>query len=149
MKAERIQSDLVTAMKERDEATTAVLRLLKSGLGNEKIKLGHELTDDEVLKVLQREAKQRRDSIEAYTQGGRVDLADAEKAELEIIVGYLPQQLSEEEVGKLVDQAIAETGAADVGQMGIVIGKVMAQASGQADGATVSRLVKARLSQPS
>lgn len=142
---ETIKTDAMKAMKEQDSARTAVLRLLISGFKNEEIKLGHELSEEETVKVLQKEAKQRRDSIEAYSKANRPELAEAEQAELEIITSYLPQQMSEEEIGKIVDQVIAETGATDTSQMGTVIGAAMKQIAGKADGASVSKVVRQKL----
>ena len=143
---EKIQSDLVAAMKGQDQARTAVLRLLKSALKNEQIKVQRELSADDELKVLQREAKQRRDSIEAYKQGDRLDLAELEQAELDLIMQYLPQPLSEAELKVVIDQVIAQTGAQGLSQMGQVIGQVMSMVSGKADGGMVSQLVRSRLS---
>ncbi len=143
---QQIDQDMIAAMKEGVAARTAVLRLLKASFKNEQIKLGHELSDDEALKVVQREAKQRKDSITQYQAANRTDLADAEKYELEVIESYLPEQMSEEEIGKIVDSIITETGASGMSEMGVVIGAVMKQVAGRADGTTVSRLVKERLS---
>jgi uncharacterized protein len=142
---ERIESDLSTAMKEGHSADVAVLRLLKNSLKNEQIKLGHELSDDETLKVLQREAKQRRDSIEAYRQANRADMAEAEEGELAVISNYLPEQMEEAELAGIVESVIAETGATGKSQMGQVIGLVMKRVAGRADGAAVSNLVARRL----
>lgn len=142
---EQLESDVKTAMKEGAAARVAVLRLLVASLKNERIKLGHDLTNDEAIKVLQREAKQRKDSIEAYTNGGRSELAQAEQAELEIIDSYLPQQLSEAELAQLVDQAIKDLNVTGIDQIGIVIGAVMKLAAGKADGGRVSALVRAKL----
>ncbi len=125
-------------------ARTAVLRLIKSSLKNEQIKLGHELTEAEALKVVQREAKQRKDSIAQYAQGGRTDLAESEQHELTIIESYLPQQMSEAELTALVDAVIAET-SANATQMGMVIGAVLQRAEGRADGTAVSQLVRQKL----
>jgi uncharacterized protein YqeY len=141
----RIDEDMKTAMREGSTEHVSTLRLLKSSLKNEQIKVMHDLSEDEQLKVLQREAKQRRDSISAYVDGGRDDLANAEKAELAIITGYLPKQLSDDELSKIVDAAIAETGATSMAQMGQVIGAVMKQTAGRAEGGAVSRLVKQKL----
>jgi uncharacterized protein YqeY len=142
----QIDQDLTTSMKEGMADRTAVLRLLKSSLKNEQIKLGHELSEEEALKVVQREAKQRKDSIAQYQQGGRNDLVDAEQGELTLIEAYLPAQMSEEELSQLVNKVIADTNATGVAQMGVVIGAVLKQAAGQADGAAVSRLVRQKLS---
>lgn len=141
----QIDQDLATSMKEGMVARTSVLRLLKASMQNEQIKLGHELSAGEMLKVLQREAKQRRDSIEQYRAGGRDDLADLEQHELDVITAYLPTQMSADEIGVVVDEVIADLGAEGQSQMGIVIGAVMKQLEGKADGATVSQVVRSRL----
>ncbi len=143
---EKIEQDLKAAMQAGNSDKVAVLRLIKSGLHNQKINLGHDLSEPEELAVLEKEAKQRRDSIEAYESAGRQDLADPEKAELAIIEGYLPEKMSQADLEKLVDEAIAETGANSVAQMGQVISKVREKAAGQADGAAISAVVRAKLS---
>ena len=136
-----------TSMKAGDSERTGVLRLLRGALKNEEINLGHELSEDEAMKVMVREAKQRRDSIDAYMQAGRDDLIAQEELELAVISGYLPKALTEDELMKIVDEVVAETGATDMRQMGQVIGAVMARVGASADGGNVSRLVKARLGQ--
>lgn len=140
---DQLTSDMGAAMKSGQSERVATLRLLRSAMSNERIKVGHELNDDEALKVLQREAKQRRDSIDQYQTAGRAELAEKEQAELELIETYLPQPLSEDELRGMVDAAVAELG--DGAQMGAVIGKVMVQAGARADGGSVSRLVRERL----
>jgi uncharacterized protein YqeY len=142
----QIDQDLATSMKEGLAARTSVLRLLKSSLKNEQIKLGHDLSEAEVLKVLQREAKQRKDSITQYQAGGRTDLAEAEQQELDTIENYLPSQMSEAELATLIDSVITETKATDKTQMGVVIGAVLQRAEGRADGNAVSQLVRQKLS---
>lgn len=142
---EKIDSDLVTAMKERVVSRVSVLRMLKSSIKNEQIKLGHELSDDEVMAVLKREAKQRRDSIEQFDKAGRDDLSSAERMELEVVKSYLPEQLSEEELKKTVDEIVQETGASSPAEMGVVIGAVLKKVGGRADGSAVARIVKERL----
>lgn len=143
---QRVSADLTTAMKAHEAATVATLRLVVSALKNEKIVKQHELTDDEVLTVLAREAKKRKESITSYTAGGRAELAAQEQAELEIIQRYLPQAASPEEVKRVVQ----EVAAAHVGRpFGVVMGKVMAQLKGRADGALVQQLVKEQLAQTS
>ena len=141
----QINQDLAVSMKKGATAHIATLRLVKNALQNEQIKLGHELSDDEALKVMQREAKQRRESIEQYRAGGRTDLVDSEQQELAIIETYLPQRLGPKELEQLVDRAIADIGATTEAQMGAVIGAVMQQAHGRADGATVAQLVRQKL----
>jgi uncharacterized protein len=142
---DRINQDLAAAMREGASNRVETLRLIKNSIKNEQIKLGQEVDDLGAIKVLQREAKQRRDSIEAYQKGGRGDLAEVEDRELEVINSYLPRQLSEEELSVLVDETLTELGATDLSQMGAVIGNVVARAQGKADGAKVSRLVRERL----
>lgn len=142
---ETINQDLTAALKDKQADRLQVLRLLKTAFVNEKIKVGHELDEAEALKVVQREAKQRRDSITQYQSGGREDLAAAERAELAVIEEYLPQQLSQEELGRLIDQVVADLGATGPAQMGQVIGEVIKRAAGQTDGAAVSAAVRAKL----
>jgi uncharacterized protein YqeY len=142
---QQLDQDLAAAMREAVVSRVTVLRLLKSSLKNEQIKLGHELSEPEVMKVLQREAKQRRDSIKQYDEGGRQDLADSERHELEIIQAYLPQPMDEAELAQLVDVVVTEINATSVAEMGVVMGAVMQRTAGRADGGTVSRLVKQRL----
>jgi uncharacterized protein YqeY len=134
------------SLKAGDQERTGVIRLLRGAMKNEEIKTGHALSEDEALKVLQREAKQRRDSIEAFQAAGRTDLADKERTELAIVSEYLPQAMSEAELAKVVDEVVAEIGASGMAQMGQVMGAVMKRVGAQADGATVSRLVKEKLS---
>ena len=142
---EQLAADLATSMKAGEAERTGTLRLVRSSVMNEKIKLGHDLNDDEVMKVLQREAKQRRDSIEAYEKAERPELAAKERVELEFISSYLPQPLGEDELGKIVDEVIAAQGAADMSKMGAVIGAVMGKVGARAEGGTVSKLVRERL----
>ena len=140
-----IDSDLATAMKEHEASRVSVLRMLKSSIKNEEIKLGHELSDEEIMAVLKREAKQRRDSIEQFEKADRDDLASTEKTELETIKSYLPEQLTDEELIKVVDEVISETGASSPAEMGVVIGAVIKQVGSRADGSAVARIVKERL----
>jgi uncharacterized protein len=144
--AEQITQDMMESMKAGTAERTSTLRLLKSAMKNEEIKLGHPLSEDETLKLLQAQGKQRRDSIAAYEEAGRAELAAEEKAELEIISTYLPAALSEDELKALVATAITETGATEMKQMGMVIAAVMKQVAGKAEGGDVSRLVKEALS---
>ena len=143
---ESIKSDLVTAMKAKDSEKTSVLRLVQSAIKNKEIeKRPDPLTENDIQAVLKKLVKQRKDSIEQYTAAKRQDLADKEQSELEIIEGYLPEQLGEEQVKKFVEEAIAETGAASMKDMGKVMQAVMAKTQGNADNKLVSQLVKATL----
>jgi uncharacterized protein YqeY len=143
--SEQLTEDMKASMKAGDADRTGVLRLLRGALKNEEIKAGHPLDEAEMQKVLVREAKQRRDSIEAYTSAGRDDLAATEQRELGVIQTYLPQELSDEELAKMVDDAIASLNATDMKQLGAVMGLVMKQAGARADGGRVSRLVREKL----
>lgn len=131
------------AMKAKDEARVSTLRMLKAAMmkfevsGKEK----KDSTDEEVLQIIGKEVKQRKDSIDAYQKGGRGDLAAKEEVELKILQAYLPAQMEESELRKLITQVISQTGAQGKGDFGKVIGAVMAQVKGKAEGQTVSRLV--------
>ncbi len=142
---EKIEADLKAAMQAGETDKVAVLRLLKSALHNQKINLGHDLSDAEAIAALEKEAKQRKDSIEAYEKANRQDLADPEKAELKVIEDYLPEKMSEGDLSKIIDEVIAETGADSAAQMGQVIGKVREKTAGQADGAMIASLVRQKL----
>jgi uncharacterized protein YqeY len=142
---ERLDTDLKAAMKARDEMRLGVLRMLKSDLRYKQIELGHELSDEEALAVLSTAAKKRREAIGEYDRGGRQDLSDNEKAELEVISLYLPEQLSTEDLGKLIDKAIADSGAITMKDLGAVMQVLMPEIRGRADGKAVNALVKARL----
>lgn len=141
-----INDDFVAAMKAKNETEVSVFRLLKSALQNYQIAEKKELSDDEVIKVIQKEIKQRRDSIETYEAGDRAELAEKEKDEIEILKKYIPAQLSDEELGKIVQAAITQTGATTPADMGKVMGRVMPQVAGRADGGQVSSKVKELLS---
>ena len=145
MLREKIAEDMRSAMKARDQARVATLRMLMTSVKNVEVEKIHELSDDEVLEVVAREAKRRRESIEAFSKGGRADLVEKETAELGVLEAYLPARLTDDELAALVDKAIAETGASSPKQMGEVMKALMPQVRGRADGAQVSALVKARL----
>lgn len=140
----KIEEDFKTAMKARDESYQA-LSFLRAAIKQVEVDTRKELTDDDIISILKREVKKRKESISEYEKGGRTDLVEKETREMQVLQKYLPEQISEEELKKLIDEVISETGAIDIKQMGQVIGKVMEKARGRADGATVSRLVKAKL----
>jgi uncharacterized protein YqeY len=143
---EQIVADLTAAMKARDAARTSTLRMLKAAIVNRQIEKGGELEEEELIKLLRSQAKQRRDSVEQYEKGGRQDLADKELAEIAVIEGYLPQAASQEEIDKAVAEAIAETGATSAKEMGAVMKAVMPRLAGRnADGRAVSETVKKKL----
>jgi uncharacterized protein YqeY len=143
---ERIVNDLTAAMKARDAARTSTLRMVKASVMNREIEKGGELTEDEMTRALQSLVKQRRDSIEQYEQGGRAELADKERAEIAVIESYLPQAASVEEIEQAVVDAILETGATTMREMGAVMKAAQSRLAGRsADGRTMSEIVKARL----
>jgi hypothetical protein len=143
---ERIISDMTAAMKSRDAARTSTLRMVKAAVMNREIEKGGELTDEEMRGALQSLVKQRRDSVEQYEKGGRPELADKERAEIEVIEAYLPQAASSEEIEEAVNQAISETGATSIRDMGKVMKAAQARlAERSADGRVVSEIVKAKL----
>lgn len=149
MLKEKLQEELKQSMLAKDELKTSVLRLLLSSINyyeTNKGGAGYSATDEDVLSVIQTQVKQRKDSIEQYTKAGRTELADKEKAELEILQSYLPEQMSEGEVSKLVDEVVAQTGATSMADVGKVMGALMPKVKGKADGTLVSSLVKQKLS---
>ena len=144
-----IVSDMTAAMKARDKETVAALRMLKAAIQTEEVSGSkHELTDDEVLRVIEREVKKRRESAEMYAQNGRQELADAELAEAEVFARYQPEQLDDDAVKNLVAESVAEVAGADAPSMKIM-GQVMKvakeKAAGQVDGKRLSEAVKAAL----
>ena len=145
MLRDKIGDDMRAAMKARDQVRVTTLRMLMTSMKNAQVEAGHELDDDEVVAVIGKEAKRRRESIDAYTEANRSDLADKEAAELEILATYLPEQLDEAAIGELVDEAIAEVGATSAKEMGQVMKAVMPKVKGRADGSAVSAVVKAKL----
>jgi hypothetical protein len=145
MLREKIGAEMRDAMKARDQARVGALRMLMAAVKNAEVELRHELSDEEVLGVVTKEAKRRKESIEAFEKGGRDDLVAKESAELAVLEAYLPEQLGEEELARLVDEAIAETGASEQKDMGRVMKALMPKVKGRADGTAVSTLVKSRL----
>jgi len=145
---ERLQSDLAAAMKARDADTLSTLRMLKSALMEAKTRKARDavLTLEEEIEVLQRYVKKRRELIEELKRLGRTETIAREEHEIVVTQRYLPQSISEDELRAMVREAIAQTGATSARDMGKVIGAVMAQVKGRAEGATVSRLVKEALS---
>lgn len=138
---ERIQSDITTAMRSGDVLRRDTLRMAESALYNAEKRDRRELTDDEVAALIVREVKTRRESVEAFRKGGREDLAAKEESEIAILGAYLPEQLSEDEIAALVDEAVATTGAAGPRDMGKVMGWLSPKTRGRADGRVVSQMV--------
>lgn len=142
---DKLKADLVDAQKKQDTVAVSTLRFLLSGLYNAKIAKGGELSDDEVTGEIGREAKRHKESIVAYEAGGRQDLVEKEKAELAVLVKYLPEQLSGEGIGKIVDEVIGELGAGSGQDFGRVMSAVMAKVKGRAEGGEVSKVVREKL----
>ena len=146
MLKDKIEADLIHSLKNKDTARVSTLRFLKSAMQNLAIEKRKGLEDDDIIAVIKKQAKQRKDSIEGFRQGNRMDLVEKEEIELRMLEGYLPEELNRENIVLIVKQAIAESGAASIKEMGSVIKIVMAKAKGQADGSTVSAVVKEELS---
>lgn len=143
----QLKSDLTSAMKSRDELRASTLRMALTAITNEEVsgKSAKELTDGDVISVLTKEAKKRRESVTAYREAGRDELADREQAELEVLATYLPEQLTDEEVSVIIAAAIAETGADGPQAMGAVMKIVQPKTAGRADGGRVAGEVKRQL----
>ncbi|SMP17938.1 hypothetical protein SAMN06265339_1570 [Desulfurobacterium pacificum] len=142
---EKLLQDMKEAMKAKDKVKLSTIRMINSLIKNAEIEKRGELTDEEIVQLLMKYAKQRRESIEMYEKGGRQDLVEKEKAELAIVESYLPKQLSEEEIRDIVKQAIEETGASSVKDLGKVMKVVMPKVKGKADGSVVNRIVREML----
>ena len=146
---EKLQSDLTDAIRARDEVKSGTVRMLLAAITTEEVagKAARVLNDAEIITVLSREAKKRREAVEAYTQAKRDDLANKEKAEAAVIALYLPEQLSEDQIKQMITEAIAKTNAAGPAGMGLVMKELQPKIAGKADGGLVSTLVKAAFAQ--
>ncbi|MDQ3711622.1 MAG: GatB/YqeY domain-containing protein [Acidobacteriota bacterium] len=143
---DKIIGDLTAAMKSKDANRLSVLRMVKANIMNRQIEKGADLTDEEITKALQSLVKQRKDSIDQYEKAGRAELAEKEQTELVVLEEYLPQAASEEEINQAVTDAISETGASSIKEMGAVMKAAQAKLAGKsADGRLVSETVKAKL----
>jgi uncharacterized protein len=142
----RLDEDLKTALKAGEKARVSVIRMLRGELTNARIEHGHPLSEQEVMDVLARYARKRRDAAAEYAKGGRQDLVDKELAEAEITQAYLPSALAADALAALVEAVVGELGATSIKDMGRVMKEVLQRAAGRADGAAVSALVKSRLS---
>ncbi len=143
---EQVGTAMVRAAKDKDKETLSTLRMIKSALHNREIDLKDQFGETEILQVLSSMIKQRKDSVEQFKQGGRLELAEKEAKEIEVIQGFMPKQLSSEEIDALIGQAIEETGATGIRDMGKVMKILMPRVMGKADGKAVGEAVKARLS---
>jgi uncharacterized protein len=142
---DKINADIITAMKAKDEASTSALRMLKSAIKYKEVDLKREVKDEDVVEVLSKQAKQRKESIEGFEKGNRPDMAAKEKVELVLIEKYLPASLSEDELAQLIGEAIKSSGAAGPKDMGKVMGILTPKIKGRADMSKVSALVKSKL----
>lgn len=143
---QQLTADMVSAMKERDKETLNVVRMLKAAVQNEQIELGHDLNNDEEVAVMAREYKQRKESLAEFEKADRNDLIEQTKKELAIVEKYMPQQLSKDDVEKIVSEVIATLGADSMKNFGQVMGAVMPKVKGRADGKVVNQVVKEQLS---
>ena len=143
---EKINSEMISAAKARDKIRLSTIRMIKAALHNKEIDLKRELNDEELLQVLSSIVKQRKDSIEQFGKAGRVDLVEKEEEDLKVVQGFMPEQLSEEEIETEIEKAIEEVGAVSIKEMGKVMKVVMSKLTGRADGKIVSEKVKAKLS---
>jgi hypothetical protein len=142
---ERIEGELKQAMRARDRERTDTLRLTLVSLRSAEKELARPLKEDEELQVLQRERKRRTEAAEAFREGGRAEQAEKEERELAVIQEFMPEPISDEELERIIDDAIAETGATSLRDLGRVMADVMPQVAGRADGSTVSQLVREKL----
>lgn len=142
---DKIQADLKQAQLSRDKIKVSTLRLLLSEIKNSEIAKGSPLSDEDIIVVLQKEIKKRKEAALAFRSGGREDQAQTEEAELKILTEYLPAQMEVEELTKIVDESINELGVSSLQDMGKVMGVVMGKVAGKADGGTVSSIVKDKL----
>mgnify|MGYP001486924686 CR=1 FL=1 len=143
---ERLNQDMKEAMKNKDKLRLNVIRMIKASLQNEALKLGKDkLTEDEELTILNREVKQRKDSLQEFENAGRTDLVEQVKQELVYVQEYLPEQLSQEELQQLVKEVISEVGATSKADIGKVMALIMPKVKGRADGALVNKLVRTEL----
>ncbi len=142
---DRIREDMKAAMREHDADRLSTIRLLLAAVKQREIDEKIDATDDQVMEIITKMVKQRRDSVEQYRAGGREDLAQKEQAEIDVLSGYLPKQLSEDEILAIIDEAVAAAGVSGMAAMGRVMGAVKAKVTGRADLGKVSALVKARL----
>jgi len=139
---EKLSEDLKASMKAKDETKTAVIRQIKTAVMNAEIKLKKEMTDDDIVSVIFSLSKSHNESIESFTKGNRPELAEKEKQELEIIMGYLPKQLTDDELREIVKETIAAVNAQSAKEMGKVMGAVMPKVKGRADGTKIGVIVR-------
>jgi len=142
---EQIKNDLVTAMKNQDKFLVSVLRMLKSAIQSEAINKKHELSDDEVIAVIKKQVKVRNTSLEEYKSYNRLDMVENLEKEIEILSNYLPEELSIDEINKIIDETIQEVNATSIKEMGLVIKTISSKFGNQVDMSVVSKIVKEKL----
>ena len=143
---EQLTKDMKNAMKEHDKERLAVIRMVRGAVRQAEIDGGHkELADDDVIAILSKEVKMRRDSIDEFTKGGRSDLVEKTQAEIDVLMKYLPEQMGEDEIQKLVAETVEQTGASTPKDMGKVMGALMPKLKGRAEGKLVNQIVRACL----
>jgi hypothetical protein len=142
---EQLNAELKEAMRNKETARRDAIRLLLSAIRNAEIDKGSELSEQETVTLFQKQAKQRRESIEAFEQGGRSDLAETERGQLAVIEGYLPQQMSEDDIREVVRAEIARAGVRGTAEIGRVMGPLMGKLRGKADGSVVQRITREEL----
>lgn len=145
MLEEKLNNDLKESMKAKDALRLSCVRMIIADIKNAVIAKRKQLTDEDIVEILQRQVKQHNDSIDGFKKGNRPDLVDKEEKELKIIQSYLPEQLSEQEIGKIIKQAIQETGATQKKEMGKVMANIMPKLKGRADGKLVNKIVSENL----
>ena len=143
---ERILDDIVTAMKAKDKDTLSVLRMIKGAMQLEEINVKHELNDEEMTRIVNKQIKTRKDSIVEFEKGNRQDLIDAVNKEIEILEKYMPEMMSEEEINKVIDDVFAKLNPAGPSEMGKIMGAISPMVKGKADMGLVNKLIKERLS---
>jgi uncharacterized protein len=143
--ADKLQAQIKEALKAGERTRLGTLRMLSASVKNREVELGHELTEEEFVEVVGREVKRRKEAAEAYASAGRPELEERERAEQAILEVYLPEQLSEEELSSVVDEAITATGASGPKEVGKVMAHVMGKHKGRVDGSAVSKLARERL----
>ena len=141
----KIADDMKTAMKSKDTEKVSVLRMLNSQIKNKQIETKKELSDDEILEIVAKQIKQRQDSIKEYKSGNRNDLVQKEENEIKILKPYLPEQLNDDEIKKIINSVINQTNAQDMSDMGKVMQEVLAKTKGKADNSKIAQFVKSQL----
>lgn len=143
---EKLLDDMKTAMKSKDKERLSVIRMARAAIKNVEIDKRKDLDDNEVVEVIAREVKQRRDSIREYEKAGKDDIVTGLQREIKVLEKYLPEQLTEEEIAKLVDDVVKEIGGDDMSDMGKIMGAIMPRVKGRADGRIVNKIVQRKLS---